>query len=546
VEPEVLETHGGKIKVKVTGTIPEKYFAKRAMVEFTPVLTYANGSTTLKKVYIKGEKAKGEGQVMNKRTGGNFEFTDVIDYKPDMNVSELKVTPKVYPFKKPAKEKLMEETKLADGVIYTSERVGKDETSQVVEHGYKKEEFVTKSANLYFAYNKSNLDMNLALNKDSKSKNRLDTLYAFIQKNWKIKNFDVNAWASPEGELSLNEKLSNERSIVGDAFIQKYLKEVIKKKLVNFTDPKKDIPYVVSAKGEDFQGFMTALNASNISDKNAIKNVIESQATKTEREQQIRNMTVIYEEIENILSDLRRAEFSVTCYLPKRTDARIAELSTTSPDSLSMEELLYAATLTNDLNTKAKIYESTTKKYPANWKAYNNAGAVYLEMGQTEDAANNLKQANSLQPNNGQVLNNLGVVASWNKDYKGAKEYYENAKSKGVNTDYNIGILTIRDGDYANASKLFGSTTCTYNVALTKVLSGNYAGATSDLDCMKEKNAQAYYLMAVIGARTNNTNMLYSNLKKAIAEEPAYRSQAKEDREFLKYFANSEFQSAVQ
>ena len=546
VEPEVLETHGGKIKVKVSGTIPEKYFAKKAVIEFKPVLSYANGTTPLKTVYLKGEKASGEGQVINKKNGGNFEFSDVIDYKPDMNVSELKVTPVVYPFKKPEKTKVMTETKLADGVIYTSERIGKDEIVKYIDdHGYKKEEFVTKNANLYFAYNKSNLDLNLPLNKNLKHKEKMDSLLAFIQLNWKIKNFEIDAWASPEGELSLNEKLSNERAKTGDNYIQKYLKDLIKNKKVKFRDIK-EIPYTVNAKGEDFQGFMKALNASNIPDKNAIRNVIESQATKAQREQQIRNMTVIYEEIENLLADLRRAEFNVTCYKPKRTDANIAQLSTSYPDSLTAEELLYAATLTNNLNTKLIIYENTIKKYPSNWKAYNNAGAVALELGKLEEAQNYINQANGLQPNNGQILNNLGVIASWNKNFTSAKEYYEKAKAKGVNVDYNMGILAIRDGNYQNAMQLFGNTNCTYNVALTKTLTADYSGAISTIDCMKIKNAQTYYLLAVIGARTNNTNMLYSNLKKTIAEEPAYKSQAKEDREFIKYFANPEFQNAVQ
>ena len=232
--------------------------------------------------------------------------------------------------------------------------------------------------------------------------------------------------------------------------------------------------------------------------------------------------------------------------MPKRTDANIAELSTTYPDSLKLEELLYAATLTNDLNTKLKIYESTTKIYPSDWKAYCNAGAVCLELDKVEDAKSYLEQANSLQPNNGTVLNNLGVLDSWSQDYAGAKEYYESAKSKGINADYNMGILSIREGDYNNATRLFGNANCTYNVALNKVLNKDYQSAANELDCMKEKDAEVYYLMAVIGARTNNSNMLYTNLKKAIAEDPAYKSQAKDDREFLKYFSNPEFLSAVQ
>ena len=61
VDPEVLEAKGGTVEFTVTGTIPEKSFHKKAVVEFTPVLEYDGKVKELKKFVLKGEKAEGEG-----------------------------------------------------------------------------------------------------------------------------------------------------------------------------------------------------------------------------------------------------------------------------------------------------------------------------------------------------------------------------------------------------------------------------------------------------------------------------------------------------
>jgi len=462
-----------------------------------------------------------------------------------MNASELVVNAVA---KKGKKSVALGEVKLADGVIYTSERVGKDEDVFLADHGYQKEVIITEKASVYFDYNSSNLSMTQKLNKLEANQALRKKVEDFLAKNWKIKSIDIPAWASPEGEEAYNADLSKKRAEAAQKYIESYIKDLdtkiaksLKKK---YNEVKRAYTINAEAKGEDFDGFMKEIEKSNLKDKQAIINVIRSQPDKARREQEIKNMSVVYAEVEAILEPLRRAEITVNCYEPKFTDEKIAQLATTHPDSLKPEELLYAATLTEDLNAKLNIYKSGTKIYADNWKFWNNAGYILLNQKNLQEATTYIEKANALSPNNPVVLSNMGVIASWNKQFDKAKEYYEKAQS-GVNVNYNLGILKIREGDYNGAMSLFGSTTCRYNIGLVQTLLGKYNDAVNTLNCVKPQTAEVYYLLAVVGARSNNTTLMYDNLKKAIEKDPSLKAVAKEDREFLKYFNATDFQNIV-
>jgi len=561
--PQVLETHGGKISVSVTGTIPAKYFNKKATVKFTPVLKDMQGKeiVKLKPFSLKGEKATGEGQVIKYKTGGTFTYTDVFNYDPSMNASELFVNPLATKGKKvDVSLPKNVDTKLADGVIYTSTRIEREEDVQTAEHGYELETILTKKGNLYFEYMKSTLNMNLALNKDANNKAILDSLLAFIARNWKIKTIEINSWASPEGELTLNQKLSDERGKTGKEWFDDQIKKFIKdKKLINGSLPAEipakgakpvkvevpQLPITVNSKGADFDGFMKALNASNVPQKQTIENVIKSHENKLEREKTIKDMTVIYAEIEPMLSVLRRAEYVINCFEPKKTKEEIIMLSTTAPEKLDNKEILYSATLTDNVATKYQIYKAATVKFPQDWKAFNNAGACALLLGKTDEAANYLNNANTLSPNNGQVLYNLGVLAFWNKNDDQAATYFNQAKAKNIDVSFNEGLLKIRQGDYTGALSSFGGKKCKYNIALAQLLSGNTAAAQQTLECTKPQTAAVYYLIAVNACRSNNTSMMYEYIKKAVQADAKYKTQAASDREFLKYLKDATFQDAI-
>lgn len=563
VTPNPIEVHGDKASVTIKGRIPAGYFNKNAGVYIQPVLKYENGSTPLKPFYLKGENVQGEGTTINSKTGGSFTYTDVIAYKPDMNKSQLVINPVAHLAKKEAvkesstrenvktMKKAVElgESKLADGMIYTSQRIKTSGNSIIAPDGYEKETVINKKATIYYLVDKSDLNLKLELNKSEQAKLALKELNDAIAKNWIIKNVDITAWASPEGEAKRNANLSTDRAKTANKYtelqIDNFIKALAKQTKMKAKDLKKIVNYNIQANGEDWDGFLASLEKSDIKDKNTMINVIKAQADRDRREQEMRNMTIIFKQVEeNILPPLRRAEVSVNFLEPKKLDEKIAMLSTTYPDSLDNKEIMYAATLTKDLNTKLNIYKAAIKLYPQDWKAYNNAAYVLIAQGNANEAGSILEKANTLSPNNASIINNLGVVSLMKKDYKAAKSYFETAQKLGANQNYNMGVIMIKEGNYAAAINSFGKTSCDYNVALANILNGNTAAAVSAIDC-SDKDAQTYYLAAIISARNNNANMVYENLKNAIAKDASLKNQAKDDLEFAKFANNAEFLNAI-
>jgi tetratricopeptide (TPR) repeat protein len=532
-EPNMLAVYGDSIPIEIKGSVPEK-FNKAAVVDFTPVLKYGDKTKQLETMYLQGEEVPAEyqkgGAVIIPAEGGSFTYRTYVKYEPGMDICELYVEPMASVKGKTPYS--LSDRKIADGLIMTSRRLDKTEKVLVAQHGYVRDIVVSESGAIYYVVNKDNVNFSYKLNKDADAKEVLNNLNAFIEKGWEIKSVDIDAWASPEGEESYNQGLSQRRSESAQKYFQKKFDGE-----ANFN---------LKANGEDWDGFMKAVKASDIEDKNIIANVINSQSDLAKREQEIRNMTVIYKEIEDeILPPLRRAEIRVNCVEPSLSDAEIAQFATSTPDSLTVAELLYAATLTTDANAQLSIYKTVMTNYPNDWRGYNNAGFASYELGDYSGAAGYFDKARQMAANQGVVLNNTGAMASRNGNYEQARSDYYSAQKAGVDVNYNMGIVKVGEGNYNGAVNSFGGTKCDYNLALAHLLSENYNAAKSTLDCA-EKTADNYYLMAIIGARTSDDNMVFENLKNAIAKDASYKETAKEDREFMKYFSNPSFQSAIQ
>ncbi len=532
-EPNMLTLYGDSIPIEIKGTVPEK-FNKGAIVDFTPVLKYGEKTKQLETMYLQGEEVPAEyqksGAIVIPAEGGSFTYRTYVKYEPGMDVCELYVEP--MGSVKGKTPYSLGDRKIADGLIMTSRRLDKTEKVLVAKHGYVRDIVVSENGAIYYVVNKDNVNFNYKLNKEESAKDVMNNLNAFVEKGWEIKSVDINAWASPEGEESYNQGLSQRRAESAQKYFQKKFEGE-----ANFN---------LKANGEDWDGFMKAVQSSNIEDKNIIANVINSQPDLAKREQEIRNMTVIYKEIEDeILPPLRRAVIKVDCVEPSLTDGEIAQYATSTPDSLSIAELLYAATLTTDANAQLSIYKTAIEKYPNDWRAYNNAGFASYELGDYAGAAGYFDRAKQMAANQGVVLNNVGAMASRNGDYEQARKDYYAAQKANIDVNYNMGIVKVGEGNYNGAVNSFGGTKCDYNLALAHVLSENYNAAKSTLDCA-DKTAENYYLMAIIGARTSDDNMVFENLKSAVAKDASYKETAKEDREFMKYFSNPSFQSAIQ
>lgn len=601
VTPKVLEAHGGEVTYEVKATIPPKYFHKKANVYFAPVLEYPGGKIEFPAVQVRGERVKGEGPQINYNDGGTVTYSQKFAYEPKLKVSELKVTPAGYKSKvqktitKPEDLQGMitiGSTKLADGIIATSLRVetadnlneyrwkidengnpvekasfGSDllkalESNRmmnnndvknrfslgemiVVDHDYQKEVIVKENAAIYFAKDKFNLDWKQPQNTANNVESQLTKLKDFVAKGWKVKDITIDGWASPEGEEARNNGLSENRGKTAQTYLFDEVKKMAKAKdPKSKADPSKELNVRLTGHGPDWNGFKKLVQASNVKDKNAILNVVNNSDPK-KQEDEIRNMVLIYPELEKeLLPPLRRSVIDISCYEPRRTEEQISKLATTYPDSLTMSELLYAGTLTNNLNTQLKIYESATTVYPQDWRGFNNAAFIAMKMGDVRKAESNIEKAVKLQPNNGTILNNQGVIKALNKNYTEAETLFNKSKNLGVDQNYNLAVISIPKGKYSQTSDLMKTKNCDYNLGLAQLLSGNAQAAGKTLECAP-KTAATYYLLAIVGARTNNTQLMYDNLDKAIKANPKYKAEAKEDREFIAYFTTDQFKKLV-
>jgi tetratricopeptide (TPR) repeat protein len=263
-----------------------------------------------------------------------------------------------------------------------------------------------------------------------------------------------------------------------------------------------------------------------------------------QREKEIKNLSKTYTEVsEKILPKLRRSVLTINVNKKSRTDEQITKLTTTFPDSLSVEEMLYGANLTNDVNTKVAIYSAAEKKYSSDWRTSNNLGVALLMNNKVSEAGEAFKRAEANANGNPILMNNLGIVASKAGDRKKAMEMYDKASGAGNEVSYNKGILNVRDGKYADAVGNFGEYKG-FNKALAELLNGNAGSVVSTIDASNEKDmAMSSYLKAVAAARNNNTAEVINNLKTAIEKDGSLKAWAKDDAEFIKLRDNADFKA---
>lgn len=115
-----------------------------------------------------------------------------------------------------------------------------------------------------------------------------------------------------------------------------------------------------------------------------------------QREAEIKNISSVYKTLaDEILPQLRRARLTANYDIIGRSDDEINEAFNSDPKVLSVEELLYAATLTNDNARKEAIFNKTTQLYPNDFRAYNNLGELAFAAGDAAKAENYFKQAAS-------------------------------------------------------------------------------------------------------------------------------------------------------
>ncbi len=567
-----LESKGGEVAYTIKGTFPPKYMKKKATVTLSPTLKVdgTNVNPPFATIKLKGEKAKGEGTVISWKNGGSFTQTGTFKYDPSYEEAEI-VAPAIAQIKKKSTTLTPEKT-LGEGIANTSSRIGLQPKSTYdatsgnfihSPHNYTPE-FTGKTATIYFDLNSSNMNWSNPNNKKQAAKDSIKAFVDYLYNDIIIDRVVISGWASPEGEESNNQGLSERRFEQGKKWFQdqyeKYLKDYAKKNKIKLKDLQRpEFQYVNNAKGEDWDGFEAAIEKSNIAQKNQILNVVRSQANNDMREQKIREMTDIYPEIADaILPPLRRAEMQLICKKHESyTDAELVSRVKSNPDEFSVNERLYAASVANTVEDQETIYKALIRdpKTQGDWRAYNDLGVLYLNKyynngnaDDLDDAVSYFNKAAAISPDNGIVLNNLAVAEFLQGNHTAAKANFEasqKATVSPVNQDYALGVYSIMDGNYAQASQQLSGKSCDYNTALIQLLQKDYNAAKTTLDCIENVDAKTAYLKAVLAARMKDENGVYSNLGTAIQLDPSYKKTAKKDAEFKKYKRTETFKNLV-
>ena len=519
--PEVLEAVGGKVPVTITGKFPEKYFKKNATVEVTPVLRWEGGEAKGQPATFQGEKVQGNDQTISYKTGGTYTMKASFDYVPEMAKSELYLDFKI---KKGKKEYTIPSVKIADGVIATSELP----TVNSANAAYAPDAFQriikqAKEAQIMFLIQQANLRASELKSDSLKAFHKQVVAVAGDTKNYKLNNIEISAYASPDGGVELNTTLAENRQ----NNTEKYMNQQLKKGKI---ETEVDAKYTA----QDWDGFQELVSKSNIQDKDLILRVLSMYNDPEQRETEIKNISSIYKTLaDEILPQLRRARLTANYDVIGRSDEEINAAFDTDAKVLSNDELLYAATLTNDNARKEAIYKKTVELYPNDYRAYNNLGMMAYANGDLATAENYFKQAASKSSNAAEVNTNLGLIELTKGNVANAETYL--SKSTGANTaNEALGNLYIKQGQYDRAVQAFGDTK-TNSAALAQILAKDYNKAKSTLSAVKNPDAYTNYLMAVVGARTNNADLVKSSMDKVKQQDAALAAKAQNDREFAKY-----------
>ncbi len=529
VTPQVLEAIGGKVPATISGRFPEKYFNKKAIVEVTPVLRWQGGEAKGQTYTFQGEKVHGNNQTIQYKAGGNYTMRANFDYVPEMAKSELYLD---FVATIGRKVVTIPSVKIADGVISTSELVNQTVESANASLGQDAFQRIIKDKHeeqILFLIQQTNIrsnQMGAANNFTGEVKNVNDAA------NKEIESIEVSAYASPDGALDLNQGLAEKRQDNTASLVSKNLK-------------KADIDTGIDTKytAEDWDGFRELVEKSNIQDKDLILRVLSMYSDPEQREKEIKNISSVYKNLaEDILPQLRRSRLILNYQIIGKSDEEISSLAKSNPTELNLEELLYAATLTSNAAEKQDIYTKASRRYPNDYRAFNNLGKLAYEAGDIDKAENLFKQAATLN-DSPEVNNNLALVALAKGNDKDAEVYLGKA-SGAKELNETLGNLYIAQGQYDRAVSAFGDAK-TNSAALAQILSKDYNKAKSTLDSVEHADAYTDYLKAVLGARTNNTSMVTDNLKSAIDKQPSLAKKAASDLEFSKYFTNSAFASLV-
>jgi len=529
--PNPLEEKAGKVDATVTGTFPVKYFNKKAVVTVTPVMKFNGEEVKGQSSVFQGEKILDNNQKIAYKAGGTYTMKPSFFYIPEMAKSELYLNFDVVQKKK---NYTLPAVKIADGVLATSELVAvKDIKPALIADKFQRITQENQNADILFLIQQAQL-RNSELKAEDVKAFTAKVKEARDAQNKEVTSLEVLGYASPDGAVDLNTNLAEKRQKVTKDYVNKELKKL-----------KSNVTVDSKFTAEDWEGFQNLMESSNIQDKDLILRVLSMYQDPEQREREIKNLSSTFKSIAtDILPQLRRSRMKLTVDVTGKSDEQIAQLAATSPANLTVEELLYAATLTKTETEKAAIYQKVISLYPTDARGYNNLGLVNYEMGKIAEAQKLYEKALAIEPQSADANYNVGLISLSKGAITDALAYF--GKAAGTTGDLNsaLGTTYIAQGDYTKAKNVMTEAN-TNNTALAQILCSDYNAARRTLAAVAAPNAMTAYLGAIIGARTNDRDAVYNNLKTAVQKDISLAKKALTDLEFSKYFTDASFLSIL-
>ena len=521
VNPNPLEVVGEKVPARVSARIPAKFFVQNAEVTVTPVLKYAGQELASQAYTFQGQKVRGNNPVISYEYGGTATIPVDFAYQPAMNQSELVLN---FAVRQGNKQYVLPSVKVADGVVATAAladvrnvkpAIGADGFQRIINEKY--------AADIMFLVNQANIRSS-QLNTDAMEELRREIVEANGDTSRRLNEINISSYASPEGGVRFNTRLAQQREENTKSYMQRQLRN---DRISEFGE------LTAQFTPQDWEGFQRLVAQSNIQDKDLILNVLSMYSDPEQREREIRNLSDIFEQLaEQILPQLRYSRITASIDVIGKSDAEIERLLASDPSQLSVEEILYAATLTDNNDARINIYDTAARLYPNDYRTFNNLGMAQYMVGDYPAAKANFQRAASMG-NHPEPQMNLGLIDMLEGNYTTANQRFGSAAGVDELGDA-LGLYYLKQGDAAAAVNAFGNSR-TNNAALAQILARDYSRAKTTLASVTNPDATTYYLMAVLGARTNNENMLLTNLRQAVRMDASLAQRASKDLEFANF-----------
>ena len=524
VNPNPLVADGGQVDATINGVFPEKYMNKKAVITVTPELRYMKDGVqqTLKgaPATFQGEKVLGNDQTISYQLGGHYTMKTSYPFEPAMQKSEMFLT---FDAKLGKKQVDVPAIKVADGVIATSELYHRTLTSaqpSVAADAFQRVVEQKQEANIKFLIQQAELRKSELQNNTVQEFISLLKRIANDRENIVLSNVEVSAYASPDGGFALNEKLANKRQENTEGFVKQQMKQA-----------NMDGDVEANYTAQDWEGFQQLVQASDIQDKEVILRVLSMYKDPQEREQQIKNLSHGFQELaDGILPELRRARLTINYETLGSDDETIFNQIKNDPSKLTVEELIYAASIAETPAEQESILKTTARLYPKDARSFNNLAALAYSKGNYDEAAAYLTQATNTGAACAEAKANLGLLALQRGDVKAAENYIGQAGNASGLAEA-LGNLHLAQGNYALAEQDFNGVNSN-SAALAQILNKNYAKAAQTLKNVEKADGMTDYLQAIVSVRQGNTDAAESFLRSAIQKDASLKAYADNDLEF--------------